>query len=237
MKGEIKIVKVCGLILGISLILFLVIRIGQALHIAITQSDVDLESTYMLTTEDSALINPNYLSRIKILENRNSSTSPHIAQLIVDNKYPLIIYRIDANNDLLFPDFIQITKASVSQTTMVDYKTINYGSNYDISFKGSNTKNISSLSLSFATDSVEKIIVSDSIINYFSDCNNMSIKYNDEDTTSIYIDAPEKIYKKSSVLISVLFLKKGTNTYLFALLDHGNEIDFPKKLLLSIVSK
>jgi hypothetical protein len=62
-------------------------------------SDNDLPLTQVMTHEDSALISPKYIGRVKSHQNVNSKVMDPVSFLYVDDTYHLIIFRIHMETD------------------------------------------------------------------------------------------------------------------------------------------
>jgi hypothetical protein len=89
------IVIVASLLIGLVFLCIKVYHAGIVVGQAFNKSfNEDLPTTYSLSSEDSSLIEPRYLSKLKVIGIYNSKTRNPIALCNFDSNYELIIYKI-----------------------------------------------------------------------------------------------------------------------------------------------
>jgi hypothetical protein len=229
-----RIVIIAFIIVLISLVGYIGNKIYQAFKSNERAFAEDLPITYKMPKEDSALILAKYYDRIKVIQVRNSKVRNHVSQLIFDDKYPLFIYKIDSTGILSLRDSFIIENIKTDRTTGITYNILDNGF-YKFQYKAGTVGNPSFLYLTVVGDTIQQFVRNDSIVLYNLVCQNMSIRYNEDDPVDIFIEGKQKGFYTLRIPMSILFLKRKKNTYLLVLTTDSSNLSLPSGILYSIV--
>jgi hypothetical protein len=231
-----KVLSIITIIAIFSAFVFLITKIGKGYNSLNYSLDEINPTTYQMLKEDSILFNANSIKRVKTVQIRNSKVRNSVSWLIVDNKYPLFIYKIDDKEKLSFKDSILIRDASTDRTTGVVYNIIDDKSLfYKFQYKAGTVKSPSAIYLSIKGDSIQQTCKNDSMICFNALCNNMSVSYKSQSEADIFIEGKQKGFSTLSIPMVVLFLQHGNSTYLLVLTSLTSNSAIPKNILESLL--
>ncbi|NNV55082.1 hypothetical protein [Limnovirga soli] len=197
----------------------------------------DLPSTYSLTLEDSNLISKKYQGKLKVIEVYQSKVRAPIAILDFDNKYHLIMYKMILQNDVSLENILHVEMKSVDLSTGYSYGTIGRDIIYRFRYKAGAIKPASALYLTLAGDSLQKVEINDTIINYHLLADNFSIRYSKEDPVDILVIGQERPLGETSIVpIDCLFLKRNRSVYLLLMTPINANASIEPHLLYNIVT-
>lgn len=195
-----------------------------------------LPSTFQMLAEDSALIKSDYLKRIKVVEVHNSRIRGPISRFLVDDKFPLFIYKLDRTGMLSLKDSFAVEYAGSDRTTGVTYHVIDENLFYKFQYKAGRVDNSSSIFLTIRADSLNQTVRSDSLVGFKGLCKNLAIRYNDNAVVDIFIEGKPKFLGTLTVPMEILFYKKNRNTYLLILTANRSNSSIPNNFLQSMLT-
>jgi hypothetical protein len=233
-RNKITTSKVFGLFCVLSLITFVVvknIRLNKDMQQAFKD---DLPSTYIMANEDSLLFKSNFYNRLKVVEIRNSMVRPHISRLLLDDKYPLFICKLDSSNSL-WTDSIKFITGYPQRSTGIIYNSFGENLFYRFQYSATSIRSSESLVMTFSDKDFKQTFRSESIVSYRAFCTAASIKYWGNDSVNIYIDTEKNNITREGIEMDVIFWKKGRNMFLLLLTGNTPGVVIPKDLLYSIL--
>ena len=226
------------IICGLSLFLYLFIKIITAIITTNKSFQEDLPSTYLLPSDDSSLIKGLYQKKIAVNIIHNSKVRGPISMLFFDQDYHIIIYKISLKENLSFPNFFhtQIKNASRS----VNYPYSLYGENIFFYFqcKTGLTLPASEVYLTLNGDSLKTIIENDTVIAYHLLCKNFSVRYEEKGPVDIFVIGKKGFLGRTPLIpMDILLLRRQKNVYLLLLTPNNQNQVVPPELLYNIIEK
>ena len=192
-------------------------------------SDNDLPFTQVMTREDSALISPKYIGRVRSHQNVNSKVMDPVSFLYVDDTYHLIIFRIHVETDQplmeILGSYIENSRRSDGET----YSMIDFNGFSRFEWRPWPTKQTRTIFLSLYGDSLSKGILNDSIASYHLLCNNLSIKYDKNGVVQVFMTCG-KITPSD-----LLFFKRGKIVYFMLMTTAKPDSFIPREILYDLV--
>lgn len=192
-------------------------------------SDNDLPLTQVITREDSALISPKYIGRLRSHQNVNSKVMDPVSFLYVDDTYHLVIFKINLETDqplkeILSNDIENSQRSDGETYTMVDF---NGFSRFE--WRPAPTMRTRKIFLSLYGDSLSNGIINDSIASYHLLCKNLSIKYEKNGVVQVFMTGGEITPS------SLLFLKRGKIVYFMLMTTAKPDSFIPPEFLYGLI--
>jgi len=191
-------------------------------------SDNDLPLTQVITPEDSTLISPKYISRVRSHQNVNSKVMDPVSFLYVDDTYHLVIFKINMEADqplrkILCGNSENSERSNDETYSMVDF---NGFSRFEWRPVPTRTRNIF---LSLYGDSLSNSVLNDSIASYHLLCKNLSIKYQKKGVVQVFMTCGEITPS------DLLFLKRGKIVYFMLMTTAKPDSLIPEGILYDLV--
>jgi len=194
-----------------------------------------IPSTYSLIHDDSVVISPKYLDKIRVREITHSKNRNPVSLLKFDTTYDLVIYRIDLKKQAPLPKIF---------TSKIKDEGISTGFEYDVTSSNLHTmyfdnqviRPVSVLYVTFFGGAVAEIANSDSILCYNFQCQNLSIRYARTAPVDILFKGTGDSFNPTPFPLDVLFLEKNNAVYLAALSPIKAGAPLDKNLLFNIVT-
>lgn len=196
----------------------------------------DLPLTQTITSENSSLISKKYISRVRSHENINSKIRSPVSFLYVDNRYHLVIYKIDSVANMTLPALLQTKVEGVERTDGETYTIIDFNGFSRFEWRPVRSRVVSKIYFTLAGDSLNNVVANDSIISYNLLCKNFSIRYTGQGPIEVFMVGEDR--PLGSIAISpsdILFLKRGSAVYLMVMTPAGTKSRIPPDLLYNIV--
>jgi hypothetical protein len=192
-------------------------------------SEQKLPSTQVMTREDSTLISPKYIGRIKCLENVNSKVMHPVSFFYVDDAYHLVIFRINMETDRPLKEILSSDLKESEQSDGEAYSVVDFNLLSRFEWHPVLTTRIRNIFLSLYGDSLSNGIFNDSIASYHLLCKNLSIKYEKNGVVQVLITGGEIMPSE------LLFLKRGKIVY-FMFMTTGKPDSFiPREILYDLI--
>ncbi|PUZ22581.1 hypothetical protein DCC81_19270 [Chitinophaga parva] len=195
----------------------------------------DLPTTFKMLPEDSALIQNEYLKRIKVVQVRNNRVRRPMSQFLVDNRYSLFICKLDSLGLLSFKDSFTVKYIGADRTTGIVYDVLDLGP-YEFQYRSESVGDASFVLLTMKGDSVQQTLRSDSLIGFSGLCDNISVSYGYNEVVDIFMEGRQIGFTTFPIPMDILFCKRGKSTYLLILTANRSNAPIPRKLLLSMLS-
>jgi hypothetical protein len=192
-------------------------------------SEQKLPSTQVMTREDSTLISPKYIGRVKCLENVNSKVMHPVSFFYVDDAYHLVIFRINMETDQPLKEILSSDLKESKQSDGEAYSVVDFNLFSRFEWHPVPTKRIRNIFLSLYGDSLSNGILNDSIASYHLLCKNLSIKYEKNGVAQVFVTGGEVMASE------LLFFKRGKIVY-FILVTTGKPNSFvPREILYDLI--
>lgn len=212
-----KIIRLC--ILG-GLAIFLLFKIVSGFKQNAKAFDEDLPPEHSLTTDVLNLISKKYRDKIKVNEVLRSKVRSPISLITLDDRYSLIIYKIDLLENQPINNLLSVTNESTDRSTGVTYGIVD-NNLFSFQYKSGGSPPASKIYLTLSGDSLQTAFKSDTTIGYHLLFKNFSIKYSSNDPIDLFV----KSDNGSNVPIDILFLNRNKSCYL--LLMTSNDVNAP----------
>lgn len=223
------------LLLGLCCIGYIVFKVVKGLEDIENDFAEDLPTTFKMPEEDSLLIKKECLKRIRVVQVRNSLVRSEVSMFLVDNRYPLFIYKLDSTGLLSFKDSFTVKSIWTIPTIGVSYNFL-VERLYEFRYKTGAVGATSSVVLAIKGDSLLQTLRNDSLINFSGLYDNFSISYGSNKVIDIVIEGRGKGFGIYSVPMDILFCKRKKNTYLLILTADKPHTPIPRNFLLSMLS-
>ena len=192
-------------------------------------SDNDLPLTQVMTREDSALISPKYIGRVRSHQNVNSKVMDPVSFLYVDDTYHLIIFRIHLGTD---QPLTEILRSDVEDSRRSDgeaYSMVDFNGYSRFEWHPWPTRGTRDIFLSLYGDSLSNGILNDSVASYHLLCKNLSIKYEKKGVVQVFMVGGEITPS------DLLFLKRGKIVYFMLMTTAKPDSFIPREILYDLI--
>jgi hypothetical protein len=216
----------------VSLIVIFVVEMrktGTMVKNVRAASDNELPLTQVMTREDSALISPKYIGRVRSHQNVNSKVIDPVSFLYVDNTYHLIIFRIHMETDRPLPEILGSDIENSQRSDGETYSMVDFNGFSRFEWRPWPTKQTSNIFLSLYGDSLSNGILNDSIATYHLLCKNLSIKYEKSGIVQVFLTCG-KITPSD-----LLFLKRGKIVYFMMMTTAKPDSFIPREILYNLI--
>jgi hypothetical protein len=219
-----------------ALVLFLTIKIINGFKDIQDSFSNDLPFTNSLPTEDSSIISKGYWNRIKVDKIINFKQRDPISVLLFDEKYYLIINKINLEKEKSLQTILHKTIEDVDRTTGEVYSILDLDNSYQFQYRSSAIKPVSQIFLTLSGDSLNSVW-SDSIVSIHLIAADLSIRYADKSPIDIYVTGKElPLGFKIKRSVDLLVLKRGLQIYFLLMKPINSESKIAPELLYRIVT-
>jgi len=226
----------------IFLISIILVFLGIKIYKGFVQNQLsyneDLPITKVLNSSDSLEFR-NFISRIDIVQIRNSKVRNSIFQLILDGMYSLIIYKIPASNDLNLTS-LNFKKIGIDRSVGVTYNIIDNSPQFKFQYRAGKTIKAKKIFLTMSIDRLTFLNYGDSCVSYNGYCKNFSIRYNENEPIDLFFESEtqNKLLKEwLGSPIELLLYKKDNHIYLYLLIANKSDNIIAQDILKKIVIK
>jgi hypothetical protein len=192
-------------------------------------SDNELPSTQVITPEDSALISPKYIGRVRSYKNVNSKVMDPVSFLYVDDTIHLVIFKMNIENDQPIKDILSSDIENSQRSDDEVYSGVNFNRFSRFEWCPVPTKRARNIFLSLYGDSLSNGILNDSIASYHLLCKNLSIKYEKKGAVQVFMTGEEIAPS------DILFLKRGKIVYFMLMTTAKQDSFIPREILYNLV--
>jgi hypothetical protein len=192
-------------------------------------SEQKLPSTRVITREDSALISPKHIGRVKCLENVNSKAMHPVSFLFVDDTYHLVIFRINIETDQPLKEILSSDLKYSEQSDGGAYSVVDFNGFSRFEWRPVPTMRIRNIFLSLYGDSLSNGILNDSIASYHLLCKNLSIKYEKNGAVQVFMTGGEITPS------DLLFLKRDKIVYFMLMTTAKPDSFIPREILYDLI--
>ena len=205
-------------------LIFIFTRISSAEHLEFSTTHVPkYTGLFFGQTSNNLELSGTYLSK-----NRNP-----ISNYDVNKKYDLVVYQIDLANDVPLNTILATKAEQINHSSYNAYNVINE-SLFEIKCKEGKPMQADRLFLKYEGESLDKIIMGDSVAYYNLSLKKLSLQYQ-EDEVDLLLEAKEKWWTRDRIPLSVLFLKRQRAVYLFLLSPEDKSTTMDKELLYRLI--
>ena len=192
-------------------------------------SDNDLPLTQVITHEDSALISPKYIGRVRSHQNVNSKVMDPVSFLYVDDTYHLVIFKINLETDQPLKEILSTDVENSRRSDGETYSMVDFNGFSRFEWRPAPTIRTSKIFLSLYGDSLSNGIINDSIASYHLLCKTLSIKYEKNGVTQVFMTGGEITPS------DLLFLKRGKIVYFMLMTTARPDSFIPPEILYSLI--
>ncbi|HEY4062747.1 MAG TPA: hypothetical protein VGM30_12650 [Puia sp.] len=192
-------------------------------------SDNELPLTQVITHEDSALISPKYIGRVRSHQNVNSKVMDPVSFLYVDDTYHLVIFKINMETDQPFKEILSSDIANSKRSDKETYSMVDFNGFSQFEWRPAPTMRTRNIFLSLYGDSVSNEILNDSIASYHLLCKNLSIKYEKNGIVQVFMTGREITPS------DVLFLKRDKIVYFMLMTPAKPDSFIPREILYDLI--
>jgi hypothetical protein len=219
-----KTVILRAIIFGSFLILggYLALKIIDGFKQNARAFDEDLPSAYSLPGDVSSIISKKYIHKIKVNEVLRSKVRNPISLITFDERYSLIIYKINLLENKSVKNLIDVVNNSTDRTTGVTYSVVN-NNLFSFQYKAGGVPPAPKIYLTYSGDSLQTTVEGDSIKGYQLLFRNLSIRYSEHGPIDVFI----KSVNKANVPVHILFFNRNKSCYflLMAPNDSGSNVN------------
>jgi hypothetical protein len=194
-----------------------------------TVSDNELPVTQVVTREDSALISPKYIGRVRSHQNVNSKVMDPVSFLYVDDTYHLIIFRINMETDQPIKDILSSDTKNSQRSDDEAYSMVDFNGFSRFEWHPKPMMRTRNIFLSLYGDSLSNGILNDSIASYHLLCENLSIKYEKNGVVQVFMTCG--VITPSDIL----FLKRGKIVYFMLMTTAKPDAFIPRGILYDLI--
>jgi hypothetical protein len=192
-------------------------------------SDNELPSTQGITREDSALISPKYIGRVRSYKNVNSKVMDPISFLDLDDTINLVIFKINMETDQPLRETLSSDMENSQRSDGETYSIVDFNLFSRFEWRPAPTRRTSKIFLSLNGDSLSNGILNDSIASYHLLCKNLSIKYEKNGVVQVFMDGGEIAPS------DLLFLKRGKIVYFMLMTTAKPNSYIPGDILYDLI--
>jgi hypothetical protein len=220
------------LVSGICLIAMFVITMRKTRTMVkgvTAASDNELPLTQVITREDSALISPKYIGRVRSHQNVNSKVMDPVSFLYVDDTYHLVIFRINMGTDQPLKEQLSSDIENSQRSDGETYSMVDFNGFSRFEWRPVPTMQTKNIFLSLYGDSLSNGILNDSIASYHLLCKNLSIKYEKNGVVQVFMTGGEITPS------DLLFLKRGKIVYFMLMTTAKPDSFIPREILYDLI--
>ncbi|HEU5052660.1 MAG TPA: YcxB family protein [Hanamia sp.] len=153
---------------------------------------------------------------------------------VYDNKYNLLIYKIELAKDIQLDTAIGNNHGAVGGegTFLVD--DLGY---FNLDFRQGRVSPASEFLLTTVDPKTEVVLTNETAAYYFLPGGGFSVKYGKDSTTDFYVEDEASIFTQGKTPKSILFLKRNKSVYFLMMFPGSEDGKLPKDLLYLIVKK
>jgi hypothetical protein len=225
-----RIVFLVSVVSLIAMFVYEVRKMGTMAKDVRAASDNDLPLTQVMTREDSALISPKYIGRVRSHQNVNSKVMDPVSFLYVDNTYHLIIFRIHVETDQPITEILTSDVKNSQRSDDETYSLVDFNGFSRFEWRPSLTKQTRNIFLSLYGDSLSNGILNDSIASYHLLCKNLSIKFEKNGVVQVFMTCGEITPS------NLMFLKRGKIVYFMLMTTAKPDSFIPREILYDLVT-
>jgi hypothetical protein len=192
-------------------------------------SEQKLPSTQVITLEDSTLISPKYIGRVKCIENVNSKVMNPVSFLFVDDTIQLVIFKINLETDQPLKKILSSDIKNSEQSDGEAYSVVDLSGFSRFEWHPVATMRTRNIFLSLYGDSLANEILNDSIASYHLLCKNLSIKYEKNGVVQLIMTSGE------ATPSDLLFLKRGKVVYFMFMTTAKPDSFIPREILYDLI--
>ena len=192
-------------------------------------SDNDLPLTQVVTREDSDLICPKYIGRVRSHQNVNSKVMDPVSFLYVDDTYHLVIFKIHLKTDQPLKEILSIDLENSQRSDGETYSMVDFNEFSRFEWRPVPTMRTRKIFLSLYGDSLSNGILNDSIASYHLLCKNLSIKYEKNGVVQVFMTGGEITPS------DLLFLKRGEIVYFMLMTTAKPDSLIPPEILNGLI--
>jgi len=192
-------------------------------------SDNDLPLTQVITREDSTLINPKYIGRVRSHQNVNSKVMDPVSFLYVDDTYHLVIFKINLETDQPLKEILSSDIENSQRSDGETYSMVDFNGFSRFEWRPAPTMRTRKIFLSLYGDSLSNGILNDSIGSYHLLCKNLSIKYEKNGLVQVFMTGGEITPS------DLLFLKRGKIVYFMLMTTAKPDSAIPPNILYELL--
>ena len=192
-------------------------------------SDNELPLTQIITPEDSTLISPKYIGRVRSHQNVISKVMDAVSFLYVDDTYHLVIFKINMKTDQPIKGILNSDVRNTQRTDGETYSMVDFNGFSRFEWRPSPAPRSDNIFLSIYGDSLSNGILDDSIATYHLLCKNFSIKYEKNGAVQVFMTCGEITPS------DLLFLKRGKTVYFMLMTTAKPESVIPRNILYELV--
>ena len=192
-------------------------------------SDNDLPLTQVMTREDSALISPKYIGRVRSHQNVNSKVMDPVSLLYVDDTYHLIIFRIHMETDQPLKELLSSDIENSHRSDGETYSMVDFNGFSRFEWHPVPTMQTRNIFLSLYGDSLSNGILNDSIASYHLLCKNLSIKFEKKGVVQVFMTCGELTPS------DLLFLKRDKIVYFMLMTTAKPDSFIPREILYDLI--
>lgn len=193
-------------------------------------SDNRLPTTRGISNEDSALISPKYIGRIRSYKNFNSGERDPVSFLFVDSCYHLIIFKIHMETDRPLPEIIGSDNKNSQRSDCETYTGVDLNGISRFEWRPWPAKQTRNIFLSVYGDSLSNEILNDSLAAYRLLCKNLSIKYAKNGVVQVLLTCGK------ITPADLLFLRRGKTVYFMLMTAFESKSFIPREILYDLVT-
>lgn len=224
--------RIVFLVSVVSLIVIFVVEMrktGTMVKDVKAASDNRLPLTQGISSEDSALISPKDVGRVRSYQNVNSKVRDPVSFLFVDNSYHLIIFKIHMETDRPLPEILGSDIENSQRSDGETYSVVDLNGFSRFEWRPWPAKQTRNIFLSVYGDSLSNGILNDSIASFHLLCENLSIKYEKNGVVQVLLTCG-KITPSD-----LLFLKRGKIVYFMLMTTFKSKSFIPREILYDLV--
>jgi len=224
--------QIVFLVSVVSLIVIFVVdmrKTGTMVRDVRAASDNELPSTQGITGEDSTLISPKYIGRVRSHHNVNSKVMDPVSFLFVDDTIHLVIFKINMETDQPLKEIVSSAIENSQQSDGETYSIVDLNRFYRFEWRPVPTMWIRKIFLSLYGDSLSNGILNDSIASYHLLCKNLSIKFEKNGIVQVLMTGGEMTPS------DLLFLKRGKVLYFMLMTTAKPDSIIPREILYDLI--
>jgi hypothetical protein len=224
--------QIVMLVTGVCLIAMFVVEMRKTFTMVKgvkVASDRGLPLTQVITREDSALISPKYIGRVRSHQNVNSKVMDPVSFLYVDDTYHLVIFRINMETDQPLKELLSSNIENSQRSDGETYSMVDFNGFSRFEWRPVPTMRTRNIFLSFYGDSLSNGILNDSIASYHLLCKNLSIKYEKNGFVQVFMTGGEVTPS------DLMFLKRGKIVYFMLMTTAKPDSSIPREILYDLI--
>lgn len=192
-------------------------------------SDNELPVTHVITREDSALISPKYIGRVRSYQNVNSKVMDPVSFLNVDDTIHLVIFKIRVETDRPLTELLSSDIENSQESDGKTYSIVDFNRFSRFEWRPVPTMLTRKIFLSLYGDSLSNGILNDSMASYHLLCKNLSIKYEKNGAIQVFMTGGEIAPS------DLLFLKRGKIVYFMLMTTAKPDSFIPREILYDLI--